>query len=545
MTASSRNITLFWEVFHKVAAIIPKIPNTTDEVPQYSAALRYLYDRIDYEKIGATPYTLGYYRLDRMRKLLDALGRPQQQYPILHIAGTKGKGTTATLLAAALQASGRRTGLYTSPHLLRLEERIQVDGTACSPEELIALTNMVRSAAADLEARGEGRATFFELTTAMGLLHFAQQNAQAVVLEVGLGGRLDSTNVCTPVVSIITSISLDHQAQLGTSLDAIAREKAGIIKPGVPVVCIARAPEARQAIAGVATAQQAAVQFIDRDFYVTWSPLLTPLDSPAAESLAAESLAAESLATGGCDDSSGLLSGGALVHYELGCSEYSAHPPNRQPLKPASQAVDLQSSQASAEQDLTGCWRTCLLGSHQADNIAAVLTTLRLLQQQGWQLPRAAIQQALAVAHPPARLQIVSRQPLAIIDSAHNPASVAAGLAALSDHFPDRPVTVVFAASRDKDWGQMLEMLAARASRLILTAYHKNPRGLPIAELHHRAEQLLDRSLGRACGALQIESVESPAAAWALACHTAPAGQVIYSTGSFFLAAEIMSSLVE
>lgn len=534
MTASSRNITPFWEVFHKVAAIIPQIPNSTDDVPEYSAALRYLYDRIDYEKIGATPYTLGYYRLDRMRKLLDALGHPQQQYPILHIAGTKGKGTTATLLAAALRASGRRTGLYTSPHLLRLEERIQVDGAACSPEELIALTNMVRSAASDLEAGGEGRATFFELTTAMGLLHFAQQKAQAVVLEVGLGGRLDSTNVCTPVVSIITSISLDHQAQLGSSLDAIAREKAGIIKPSVPVVCIARAPEARQAIAEVATSQQASVQLIDRDFHVTWAPQHTPLDSQTTDSPAAS----------GCDDGSG-LSGGAVVHYGLGCSEYSSPPSNPQRAHLDSAKLELQRSAAGAEQDLTGCWQTCLLGRHQADNIAAVLTTLRLLQQQGWQLPRAAIQQALAAAQPPARLQIVSRQPLAIIDSAHNPASVAAGLAALNDHFPGRPVTVVFAASRDKDWGQMLEMLAARASRLILTAYQKNPRGLPIAELRHRAEQLLSGMAGPSRTPLEIESVESPAAAWARASHTAPAGQVIYSTGSFFLAAEIMSSLVE
>src|SRR5690606_38802690 len=168
-------------------------------------------------------------------------------------------------------------------------ERIQVDGAACSPQELIALTNSVRAAAAVLEANGDGRATFFELTTAMGLLHFAQRQAQAVVLEVGLGGRLDSTNVCTPVVSIITSISLDHQAQLGESLDAIAREKAGIIKPGVPVVCVARAPEARAAIAQVAEAQGAPVQFIDRDFHVNWSPRQHPLENTKAGSADSDS----------------------------------------------------------------------------------------------------------------------------------------------------------------------------------------------------------------------------------------------------------------
>ncbi len=553
MIASSRNITIIWGVFHKVSAIIPQIPHTTDEAPEYSAALGYLYDRIDYEKIGATPYTLGYYRLDRMRKLLDALGRPQLQYPILHVAGTKGKGTTATLLAATLRASGKRTGLYTSPHLLRLEERIQVDGAACSPAQLVALTGMVRSAAAALEARGEGRSTFFELTTAMGLLHFAQQKAQVVVLEVGLGGRLDSTNVCTPIVSIITSISLDHQSQLGTTLDAIAREKAGIIKPGVPVVCIARAPQARSAIADVALAQGAPAQFIDRDFHVQWSPERDQSYQPASQPPDACDQCLADQAAGNL--ASNLA--GAQVNYERGvASDASAAAELEVPAVasgpvaaaahaiPAAAPALLDTALPAAESDLTGRWQTCLLGRHQADNIAAVLATLSLLQQQGWQFSRAALQQALAVAQPPARLQIVSHQPLAIIDSAHNPASIAAGLAALNDHFPGRPVSVVFAASRDKDWGQMLEMLAARASRLILTAYQKNPRGLPVSELRHRAEQLLSSGARQSAVPPTIEVVQTPAAAWAHACQTAPSGHVIYSTGSFFLAAEIMASLI-
>ncbi len=535
MIASSRNITIFWGVFHKVSAIIPQIPHTTDDAPEYSAALGYLYDRIDYEKIGATPYTLGYYRLDRMRKLLEALGRPQSQYPILHVAGTKGKGTTATLLEATLRASGKRTGLYTSPHLLRLEERIQVDGAACSPAQLIALTDMVRSAAADLEAGGDGRATFFELTTAMGLLHFAQQKAEVVVLEVGLGGRLDSTNVCTPIVSIITSISLDHQTQLGTTLDAIAREKAGIIKPGVPVVCIARAPQARSAIADVALAQGAPAQFIARDFHVQWSPQFAQLDP------------ADGQKPNACNPYAPADMVGAQVHFEVGLANAASEPKATAGRDVGLRAATEKNSAASlppTENDLTGSWQTCLLGRHQADNIAAVLATLSWLQHQGWHIPRAAVQQALASAQPPARLQIVGHQPLAIVDSAHNPASIAAGLAALSDHFPGRPVSVVFAASRDKDWGQMLELLAARASRLILTTYQKNPRGLPVAELRLRAEQLLCSAAHQQVGALTIEVVETPAAAWAHACQTAPSDHVIYSTGSFFLAAEIMASLI-
>ena len=182
-----------------------------------------------------------------------------------------------------------------------------------------------------------------------------------------------------------------------------------------------------------------------------------------------------------------------------------------------------------------------MLGRHQADNIGAVLATLNVLQQQGWNLSREPLQQAIATAQPLARLQIVAQQPLSIIDSAHNPASIAAGLQALAEHFPTRELTIVFAASRDKDWSQMLQLLGARASRLILTAYRENPRALPIDELQQRAEQLREHWAHSSLAPLQIESVDTPAAAWNRAQQITPSDQVIYATGSFFLAAEIMT----
>ncbi|MCA9181410.1 MAG: bifunctional folylpolyglutamate synthase/dihydrofolate synthase [Planctomycetales bacterium] len=506
----------------------PDGDNPADHSADYSAALSYLYGRINYEKIGAAPYTLSYYRLDRMRKLLEILGNPHQRYSIVHVAGTKGKGTTATLLADSLRACGKRTGLYTSPHLLRLEERINYEGRSCTAAQLVGLTAAVRLAADELESGGGERATFFELTTAMGFLHFAQQGAEAVVLEVGLGGRLDSTNVCSPAVSVVTSISLDHQAQLGNTLDSIAREKAGIVKPHIPVVCVTRAPEARAAIIEVAAAQQAPLHLIDRDFHVDWSPLL-PL--PNTQQVA--------------DQDSLLRLRAELTYQSLNVARRSAVaslPPHHTPTAEAETTPSSNSEQPPS--GFEGRWQTRLLGRHQADNIAAVLATLNVLQQQGWKLPRAQVQRAIATTQPLARLEIVSCSPLSIIDSAHNPASITAGLETLADHFPARDLTIVFAASRDKDWSRMLELLGARASRLVLTAYRENPRALPLVELQQRAEQLQHIWSRSRHAAVPIETVDTPAAAWAHARRIAPAESIVYATGSFFLAAEIMSSLV-
>ncbi len=189
-----------------------------------------------------------------------------------------------------------------------------------------------------------------------------------------------------------------------------------------------------------------------------------------------------------------------------------------------------------------GRWQTRLLGRHQADNVAAVLATLDILQKQGWKLPRTQVQRAVFATQPLARLQIVGCSPLSIIDSAHNPASISAGLESLEDHFPSCDLTVVFAASRDKDWSRMLDLLGARASRLILTAYRENPRALPIAELQQRAEQVRER-WPHTRAPLQIEAVDTPATAWARARYITPDDGIVYATGSFFLAAEIMNEI--
>ncbi len=509
-------VPLFAPFINKLASRMSSdVDSQPKELPleerAYAEALDYLYGRINYEKIGNTPYTQGNYRLDRMRQLLEILGNPHQAYDIVHVAGTKGKGTTSTLLANCFQECGLRTGLYTSPHLLKLEERIQFQGAACSPQAIVELTNEVRGAARHLEENGVGRATFFEMTTAMSMLHFANCQAEAVVLEVGLGGRLDSTNVCSPVATVITSISLDHQAQLGDTIEAIAREKAGIIKPGIPLVCSARHPDARAAITEVATAQGVSCSLIDRDFTVQWQPLFPDGSSTQTS--------AELV----------LWSGKEAVLRRLGLGSV---PPG-----------DLSPSR----------WTTCMLGRHQADNIAAALTTIDSLTRRGWNLPIDKLQRSIARTQPRARLEIVDNSPLSIIDSAHNPASIQAGLEALDDHFvdhfvdhsPARPLTVVFAASRDKDWRQMLRLLLARAQRLILTAYHENPRALPVDELSAaaNAEQLGYANSSNNESHSSVEVVSHPSQAWQRAREVTSTDGIVYATGSFFLAAEIIASL--
>ncbi len=203
----------------------------------YEQALRAIFGRTDMERGDRPPYSERIWRLERVHELLHALGDPHFQYPAVHVAGTKGKGSTTAMIVSGLRAAGLRTGMYTSPHLHTVRERVQVDGAAVSREDFAAVVDDVAAAVERVPG-----ITSFEALTAAGLLHFRRAGVDVAVLEVGLGGRLDATNVVEPFVTAITSISHDHMAILGDSLADIAAEKAGIIKPGVPVVS-ARQPD--------------------------------------------------------------------------------------------------------------------------------------------------------------------------------------------------------------------------------------------------------------------------------------------------------------
>ncbi|AOS45531.1 Folylpolyglutamate synthase [Lacunisphaera limnophila] len=229
-----------------------------DQLSDYAAVKDYLYGL----KAGGVKFGI-----DRMQRLAAALGHPERSYPVIHVAGTNGKGSVSAMLEAIFRAAGWRTGLYTSPHLVRLGERVQVDRQPLTEAEIVAYTRELRPVAerAAAEAADE-HATFFEFMTAMAFLQFQRERADVAVIEVGLGGRLDATNVVRPEIAVITSIGLDHCAELGGTLAQIAREKGGIIKPGRPVV-IGRMPaEAEQVLREIATERGAPVHSV-RDVF--------------------------------------------------------------------------------------------------------------------------------------------------------------------------------------------------------------------------------------------------------------------------------------
>jgi dihydrofolate synthase/folylpolyglutamate synthase len=463
--------------------LTPPLPSQTSSARDAEA---FLVGRINYERASTMPYGATSLRLDRMRRLLDRLGNPQHNLRIVHLAGTKGKGSTAAMIASVLTAGGYRTGLYSSPHFQRVEERMAVNGAICSPDELARVVNRIRPVveAMDMEAGGTDDLsrgpTYFDITTALALLHFTEQDVDMAVLEVGLGGRLDSTNVCEPLVSVITNISLDHTNLLGNTLESIAWEKAGIIKSGVPVVSGVMQPEAASVVQQTAATHDCRLVSLGRDFDFTYQP---PLQVDAQRGQAAI-------------DFTSRASGAQQSHQRL----------------------------------LLG-----LLGRHQAANAALALATVGELNRQGISVDPAAIRQGLASAWLPARVEVLASRPTVILDTSHNVASVEALVQTIRESFSPARRILLFAATRDKDVHGMLAAVAGHFDEVVLTQYHSNPRGVPVAKLTKLAAEVL----GRRCTGLV-----DPIAAWDQTRSLASPDDLLCVAGSFFLAAELRERII-
>lgn len=388
----------------------------------YNLALDYLYSYIDYSLKKSSEVAKADFNLDRVRALMNLLGNPEDKYPIFHVAGTKGKGSTSALMASALTAAGYRTGLYISPHLQDYVERIQIDGRPISHEQLIDLVEQVKPHVAAVP-----KLTTFEITTAIGLLHFAQQKAEAAVIEVGLGGRLDATNIVTPQVSVITSLSYDHMAVLGNTLTLIAGEKAGIIKPGIPVISSPQKEEALVVLERVANEWHAPLTLVGRDV---------------------------SFAAGEHNLDGQTLSVHRLQKAKDGKMEAENNP----------ESVIL---------------RIPLLGAHQVANAATAYTALKASRLS---VSDAAIRNGFTNVYWPCRFEVVRRDPPVVIDSAHNADSAGRLRQALDDYFPGWPVIWIFAILEDKDVAGMIKELAPRLTKVIATQVN-HPRALEFEKI--------------------------------------------------------------
>lgn len=390
------------------------------KITNYTTALRWLYDHVDHERMRMVRYDERTFSLARMRRLLDVLGNPHQQLKAVQVAGSKGKGSTCAMLASMLRQCGYTVGLYTSPHLIDLRERITIDGTMISYNEVAEIFKLI---AAKEKVLGATPPTFFEIMTAAALRYFADQAVDVAVLETGLGGRLDCTTVVDPLVSGITHISYDHMNILGETLSEIAREKAGIFKKDIPSLTVAQEPEVAEVLKSAAEAVGA------------------PLET-----------------TGDQIDFSFRFE----ANRELG-------PHTRVCLTtPTSRFEHLP---------------VPLRGEHQAYNCGLALAMLDKLRGHGFNLPEEKVIEGLAATELHGRMEQVWDQPRIIIDGAHNAHSIQALIRSLGAHISYDSLVMIFACGQDKDVPGMLKQVSLGADKIIFTRAKNNPRAVEPGDL--------------------------------------------------------------
>jgi dihydrofolate synthase/folylpolyglutamate synthase len=420
------------------------------ETLSYGEALAWLYGFSDTERTGKFTGKFSRDREDniaRMRALLALLGDPQREYGVTHIAGTKGKGSTAALLTSILRAAGIATGLYTQPDLHTFRERIQLDGRVISEAEVARHVPKLRAATEALDP-ALGSLITYDVGTALAFVAFREAGLRHAVVEVGLGGRLDATNVVEPMATAITSISYDHMEVLGHTLAEIAREKAGIIKRGVPILTSVRAPEALEVIARIAA---------DRDAsFVRIGPMGAP-NCQYAYNIGKASSEGQIFGVRGPH--------GAYADLALG-----------------------------------------LLGEHQIENATLAVALTETLRDAGLPITETAIRRGLSEARWPARLQVVARAPWIVVDAAHNADSFARMLAALHRHFAFERLILVIGVLADKDLAGIASAVAEGGVDLAIAATVASPRARPataIAEaLVKAAPELVTRVYAGSAAAL-------------------------------------------
>jgi dihydrofolate synthase/folylpolyglutamate synthase len=472
---------------------------------------------MSYETAVASMFALGHelahtpsnkFDLAHMRVLLKAMNHPEHTFPAVLIAGTNGKGSTAATLASILRASGLRTGLYTSPHLIRINERIRLNGEEVSDDDFARLHGEVDRVVERLVEQHElpWHPSFFEMMTAIAFAYFARERVEIAVLEVGMGGRLDATNVVEPLVSVIADISLDHQKFLGNTVGEIAREKVGIIRPGGVVVTLPQQPEANDvignAILDLGARGVSAVQYV-------------PPVSPGS----GDYLVASASKVGGHSEKP-LTAENAEKDAE-DAENSSLRRFYRYPLQVMGKQILVESP---------------LVGRHQLRNVALAVTAAEELVKLGFAgITPESIERGIRGTRWPGRFQVLpagARWPEIVLDVAHNPAGAWALRSALSEQYENRPLIFVFGAMRDKAISEMTEILFPLGEKVIATR-PENPRSASPEEIRQAASRT----------GTDIEAIAEIGAALERARDSAGPETVIVVTGSIYLVGEAMRPL--
>lgn len=449
----------------------PKADLTT-----YPGVMSWLLDRVDVERLRPSRVTGDMLKLERMHALLAELENPHLSVKTVHIAGTKGKGSTCEMTAACLEASGYTVGLYTSPHLVDLRERIRLNRRPVSQADFVRLAQRVDEAVQRLDLRKfsddgatEEQPTFFELTTAMAFVYFAEQAVDIAVIEVGLGGRLDATNVVRPEVSAVTLISLDHTQILGNTLELIAAEKAGIFKAHVPALTYAQNPAVLEVLQKKAEEAGTSLHVVGRDI------------------------------------------------------EFSHRFENSAPHGPHVR-VSLSTARSIYEHLMVP-----LKGEHQAMNCGLALAILDRLSERGFSCPEARVTEGLASVQLAGRMEMVWKKPRVVADGAHNTDSIKALIKALGAYVPYDSLVMIFGCAADKDFPSMLNEIALGADKVIFTKAAGNARAADPRDLARKFIEVSGR---------MAQVAPNLAEALQLAQRAVGRDDLVCITGSFYLAGE-------
>ena len=397
--------------------------STARSITNYTTAIRWLASRTNFEKLRLVSYDTESFNLARMKKLLNKLGNPHEQLQYVHIAGTKGKGSTIAMLGAMLENCGYTVGSYTSPHLVDLRERITINGQMISHADFANLTEKVAKACESITGSDP---TYFEILTAIGFMYFAEEAVDLVLLETGLGGRLDATNVVTPLVVGLTHISYDHMNILGKELTQIAGEKAGIMKKDVPTISVIQEPEVVEVFKKKAEEVGCPLHFTGEDIDFSYR-------FEANKELGRHSRVSITTSTS------------RFEHL----------------------AVPLQ-------------------GEHQAHNCGLALSLLDVLRSNGFHLKEDKVIEGLAKTELPGRMEVVWREPRVVIDGAHNALSIQTLIRALGAHITYDSLVMIFGCGQDKDVNGMLKQVGLGADKVIFTKAKSNTRAMEPEDLQTR-----------------------------------------------------------